>query len=120
MPDLLVPAEIRSTIDLDNLIALSERQFVIIFKYSTRCGISRMVYRRMLSAELNPELYTLHTLDVLSYKSVSNAVSSEYQVRHESPQALVIKDGKCIFHCSHEDVSPENILEFTAGFRSGS
>ena len=45
--------------------------------------------------------YTYYYLDLISFRDVSNAIASTFGIQHESPQALVIKDGACIYHTSH-------------------
>jgi len=79
----------------------------IIFKHSTRCSVSMMA-KRMLEEEL-PQLVEqkmqVYYLDLLNHRNISNEIAARYQVTHDSPQLLFIKDGKCVYHASHEDVS---------------
>lgn len=74
----------------------------LIFKHSTRCGISRMVMRQFVSDyELTETEADLYYLDLLNYREVSNEVGYTFQVMHESPQLLVIKNGVVVAHASH-------------------
>ena len=43
----------------------------------------------------------MYFLDLISYRNVSNAIADEFGVLHQSPQILVVKDGKCIYDDSH-------------------
>lgn len=52
----------------------------------------------------------VYYLDLLKHRDVSNAIVDKIAVKHESPQALVIKNGKCIYHASHNVISAEEIL----------
>lgn len=53
-------------------------------------------------------------LDLISYRNISNEISSRFQVFHESPQILLIKNGECILDASHLDISVEEIKEVLA------
>ena len=74
----------------------------LIFKHSTRCGISRMVMNQFIEAyglsESNADLYYL---DLLNYREISNEIANRFQVYHESPQLLVLKNGVVVAHASH-------------------
>ena len=87
-----------------------EGKGVLIFKHSTRCIISRMVWRN-LSSEWSKDLdhIPLYFLDLISNRALSQEVSNRYNVHHESPQALLIKDGKCVYHDSHHGISQKEI-----------
>ena len=52
-----------------------------------------------------------HYLDLKVYRNVSNYIAETFQVHHESPQALLIRDGECIFDCSHLDISVAELAE---------
>ena len=97
-------------IDTPNDITLlnerSAEQPVMILKHSTTCPISGMAKRRLErdwdieASELEP-----YYLDLLRHRDLSNLIAEEYGVRHESPQVLVIKNGRCTYHTSHLDIS---------------
>jgi bacillithiol system protein YtxJ len=44
-------------------------------------------------------------LDLISYRSISNAVADSFGIRHESPQLLIIYKGECVYHASHMGIS---------------
>ena len=92
-----------------------QQGFSVIFKHSTRCSISLMVKRRFeLDWNKLPEDLTLYFLDLIKYRDLSNKVASDFQVYHESPQLLMIKDGECILDLSHGHVSVEEALSVIA------
>lgn len=83
----------------------SVSQPVIIFKHSTRCSISAMAKRSFefgWPLEVNIPVYLL---DLITYRSVSNLIAAKLSVVHQSPQVLLIKNGKCIYNASHEDIN---------------
>lgn len=90
----------------------SKRKTQVIFKHSTRCGISKMVMNQFSSAynlDLNIDLYYL---DLLSYRDISNEVGYTFQVMHQSPQMLVIKNGVTVAHASHGAINDIDLEKF--------
>ncbi|MGV8947502.1 MAG: bacillithiol system redox-active protein YtxJ [Lutibacter sp.] len=91
---------------LEELIKSSTFKPVLIFKHSTRCGISRMVLKNFEKEfTLNENEIDLYFLDLLNYKSLSQEISLKFNVAHQSPQVLVIKNGQVIYHDSHGVIS---------------
>jgi len=85
--------------------------YSIIFKHSTRCSISLMAKRRFeLDWENLPDNVPLYFLDLIKYRDLSNQVAQDFQVHHQSPQLLLIKDGECILDQSHGGISLEEAL----------
>ena len=91
--------------ELHRLIAESESRPVLLFKHSYTCGVSLEALDELV-AHLNsrgPERsapqYAMVT--VQTHRAVSNAVAQKLGVRHETPQALLIKDGKVVWSASH-------------------
>ncbi|WP_426670324.1 bacillithiol system redox-active protein YtxJ [Mucilaginibacter sp. McL0603] len=85
--------------------------YSIIFKHSTRCSISLMAKRRLeLDGDHLPENLPVYFLDLIKYRDVSNLVAQDFQVHHQSPQLLLIKDGECILDQSHGGISVEEAL----------
>ncbi|HEY0772163.1 MAG TPA: bacillithiol system redox-active protein YtxJ, partial [Sphingobacteriaceae bacterium] len=80
----------------------------ILFKHSTRCSISLMAKRRVEQDwDDLPEDTTVYFLDLLNYRNLSHEIAELFDVHHESPQLLLIKDGECILNQSHGDISVE-------------
>ncbi|MFI5452020.1 bacillithiol system redox-active protein YtxJ [Pedobacter sp. UC225_61] len=86
--------------------------YSVIFKHSTRCSISLMAKRNFeLDWSAIPENTTLYFLDLIAHRDISALIAETFQVHHESPQVLLIKDGECILDLSHSDISAEEIAE---------
>lgn len=84
----------------------------LIFKHSTRCSISSMAMHRLENeASETGQEQEIHLLDLIRYRELSRKISDQYAVRHESPQLLVIFQGKCIHHDSHLDISLDRITK---------
>ncbi len=97
---------------LENIVNESVENPILIFKYSTRCVVSRMVLRQFENEfDLHDDV-TLYFLDLLQHRDVSNAIEIQFGVRHESPQIIVIKDGNAIYNASHENIIADDLKEF--------
>jgi bacillithiol system protein YtxJ len=81
----------------------------IIFKHSTRCSISGMIKNRLAKTEV-PADVDFYYLDLINYRLISNKIAESYGIRHQSPQVLVIKIGKCAYSESHQAIYMEDIL----------
>ena len=91
---------------LDVITELSKKQPVAIFKHSTRCSISRYVLSDFISGySFSAQDFGAWYLDLLNFRSISNAVADRLEVTHQSPQLLVIKNGKVVAHSSHEQIN---------------
>ena len=67
--------------------------------------------KNRLEREWNLENVDPWYLDLLSYRHVSNAVASQFNLQHESPQAIVLKEGKVVYATSHQAISAHNMAE---------
>ena len=86
----------------------------IIFKHSTRCSISSVAKSRLDKAA-EPEGMDFHYLDLIRYRSISNKISQDFDVHHESPQILLIKNGECIYDESHLSISIDEVKQQATG-----
>jgi len=86
--------------------------YSLIFKHSTRCSVSMMAKKRFeMDWSVLPENTSLYFLDLISYRDISAQIAETFQVHHESPQILLIKDGDCVLDASHSDISAEEVAE---------
>ncbi|TBN06369.1 bacillithiol system redox-active protein YtxJ [Hyunsoonleella flava] len=85
----------------------------VIFKHSTRCGISSMVQRQFIDDyNFSEKELDLYYLDILSYRQLSDEVGYKFQLIHESPQLLVIKNGELVAHASHGQINQVDLNRF--------
>ena len=89
---------------LDAIVALSNEKPVVIFKHSTRCSVSRMALKQFENEYDLDNTVAVYFLDLLEYRAVSNEIASRFNVYHQSPQLLLIKDGKSVYDVSHSDI----------------
>lgn len=93
--------------DLKNAIKESSQQKVAIFKHSTSCFISKTVLRNFEKEieQAGAVPGKLYFLDLLAHRNLSNKIAQDLGVRHESPQLLMIENGKVTDHASHQSIS---------------
>ncbi len=99
--------------DQNQLETIKDQSFTtpqVILKHSTTCSISKMALARLERAEA-PTSIQFYYLDLLNYRTISNAIAEKFSVYHESPQILLIKNGECIFDESHGGIQMEEIVE---------
>ncbi len=84
---------------LDGLLADSKQKPVIVFKHSNACSISSRAYREMEKVEAQ-----VNILEVQSAREISRELANLTGVRHETPQVIVLRDGKAVWNASHFDV----------------
>jgi bacillithiol system protein YtxJ len=98
----------------DEIDEISKTKPVVLFKHSTRCSISRMALKQF-DAEFNypEEKIDWYLLDLLNHRDLSNEIAHRYNVVHQSPQIVVIRNGKAVFNESHDSISAEDLKQFT-------
>lgn len=92
----------------------STKQPVFIFKHSTSCSISRTTLDRLQRNWKVEEMQQLkiYYLDLLNHRDVSNKVAEVFQVQHESPQVLIIRNGVSVYANSHFGIDYASIKAF--------
>ncbi len=91
----------------------SNHKVQAIFKHSTRCGISRTVIKNFeKNYDLNADQIDIYYLDLLNHRDISAQIAEQFQVLHESPQFIVIKNEKTVHHASHSEITPSVVHEF--------
>jgi bacillithiol system protein YtxJ len=77
---------------------------VLLFKHSTSCGISAGVFREVSTVDSEINIVVVQT-----DRHISNEIERSMGIKHESPQAIVIKDGEAVYHASHYDITADDI-----------
>ncbi|WEK35190.1 MAG: bacillithiol system redox-active protein YtxJ [Candidatus Pseudobacter hemicellulosilyticus] len=95
---------------LDSIREQSFSRPQLIYKHSIRCGISSMVKGRLERQEA-PAGIDFHYLNLIGFRAISNKIAEDFRVQHESPQVLLIKEGRCVYSASHGDIDMAAIAE---------
>jgi bacillithiol system protein YtxJ len=98
---------------LNSIVTSSSDRLQFIFKHSTNCGISNMVLRLFKeNYALDAEKADFYYLDLHRYRNVSDEVASKFEVHHQSPQLLVIKNGVVVDHNSHGGITDMDVSKY--------
>jgi len=98
---------------LDTIIEDSDTKIQAIFKHSTRCGISSGVLRKFEQKLFDTSSSVeLHFLDLIANRDVSNEIAERFNIIHQSPQLLLIRNREIIHYASHYDIVGDRILDF--------
>lgn len=90
---------------LNSLVEESAQAPVIIFKHSTRCPVSRMALKNFENEYgIGEEEATPYFLDLIAHRDISNAIAERFNVVHQSPQVIVIKNGTSVYDESHDGI----------------
>tara|TARA_R110000787_G_scaffold167495_8_gene280446 strand:- start:582 stop:971 length:390 start_codon:yes stop_codon:yes gene_type:complete len=98
---------------LDHIKEQSKAETILIFKHSTRCGISSMVIKRFENL-FNESMKNIkvYYLDLLNYRDVSDEVGYTFQIMHQSPQLLVIRNEVAVLDATHYDITTIDIQKY--------
>ena len=98
--------------DLQGIVELSNSRPQVIFKHSTTCPISSMAKMRVEDKwDKIDKNIDFHYLDLLSFRNISNQIAETFEVHHESPQFLVIRNGHCVYDASHLGITVDELKE---------
>lgn len=91
---------------IKSMIEDSHSKPVAIYKHSTRCGLSAVVISRLEKDwNFGEDELDFYYLDIINRRSLSNKVAKELGIDHLSPQLLLLKNGKVVYHDSHSAIS---------------
>jgi bacillithiol system protein YtxJ len=111
-PDL---TQLQRIDQLDGILAESTERPVLLFKHSYSCGTSAEALDELL-AHLSDGADGAHyaMVTVQTHRDVSNAVAARLGVRHETPQALLVRDGRVVWSASHFRVTADAVARAIA------
>ena len=89
---------------LDEIITLSNEKPVVIFKHSTRCIVSRTALKQFENEFDLDKKVNAYFLDLLEHRDISNEITNRFGLVHQSPQLILIKEGKSVYNVSHSDI----------------
>lgn len=97
---------------LEDALAVSSERPILLFKHSTTCPVSANAYKELRRfLESDGDGAEVRLIVVQSARSVSDRAAELLGVRHESPQAIVVRDGRAVWNASHFDITSRALLE---------
>ncbi|MCU1325046.1 MAG: hypothetical protein JWN34_416 [Bryobacterales bacterium] len=103
--------EIDSSTDLDSLLA---QDTVMVFKHSTACPVSWSAHRQVLKFAAEHPDFPLYILPVIQQRAASNSVASKTDIRHESPQVILLRDRQVVATISHGEITASELDQLIA------
>ena len=102
--------ELTTLEELDAALATSATQPILIYKHSLTCGSSGVAYEEVLDlAEASMLPGSTFLVRIQAAREVSRAIEERLGIRHESPQILLIVEGRGVWHASHFRVTASAI-----------
>lgn len=104
--------------EIEQLEEINKASFdtpVMIFKHSTRCSISSSALNRVernWNNEQDDVKVKPFYLDLIAYRNISNEIAKKWNIEHQSPQVLIIKNGTCIYTETHMGINYDEIINF--------
>jgi bacillithiol system protein YtxJ len=83
---------------------------VVLFKHSTRCPVS-FTAKKMFEFGWDNS-FDAYLIDLIAHRNVSNKISSELNIQHESPQLLVVSKNKVVYDASHGSIDAQVVIDF--------
>lgn len=107
---------IRTTDELDDALAMDR---ALIYKHSTRCELSAVAEREIQAFVENFPDAAVYVIDVIADRMISDTIESRLQIRHESPQAILVEAGDVVMHASHRGISEATLEGWWADSTTG-
>ena len=97
--------------DFSEINQVLTKEKAIIFKHSTQCPISSSAFEEFNSfLQTNPQNISAYYVDVIKDRPVSLKIAETLNVQHESPQVIILENGKVKFHTSHRNISKDLLI----------
>jgi bacillithiol system protein YtxJ len=106
--------KITSVEQLESIKAESENQPVLLFKHSTTCSISATAldrFERGFNKLEDTKEIKFYYLDLLNHRDISRKIAEDFNVHHESPQAILVKNNKPVYDASHYEINIADVVE---------
>ena len=98
---------------IDPIIEASKEKPQLIYKHSHRCSVCFVSKGNLEMASDNIKEYAdMHFVNVVRSREASDKIASELDVRHESPQAILVDQGEVVWHGSHGSINADAVLEY--------
>ena len=89
---------------LDQFLAKANGSATVLFKHSNTCGVSARAY-----AEMSKLREPVGLITVQKARAVSDEIEKRWNVDHESPQVVIVRDGKAVWDASHSEVKAQQV-----------
>ena len=102
--------------DVGQIFERSSEKPQLIYKHSNSCSICWFAKSEIEAASDSiQELADLHFINVVKFRQISNLIAVKSGIIHQSPQVLIIQNGKVVWNASHGRIRGHTILEQLRG-----
>jgi bacillithiol system protein YtxJ len=110
--------DLRSIEELNEALQESFERPVLLFKHSLTCPISSRAFRELQAYLDNADSNIRYkVIKIQNAYGVSNEVASKLRVEHESPQAILVRNGREVWNASHYDITAASLEEAIGSIR---
>jgi bacillithiol system protein YtxJ len=103
---------IKTLEQLTTIVEISKTTPCVIYKHSTRCNTSEMMkYVLENDWQFEEDEVRPFYLDILEYQDIAITIADRFQVHHQSPQVLLIKNMECTYDADNMEISIEELKE---------
>jgi bacillithiol system protein YtxJ len=107
---------LQETADFEAAIEESRLRPVLLFKHSRNCGVSCEALDELHAhLERADDTATYKVVTVQSHRSVSDHVADRLGIRHETPQAILLRDGRPVWSASHFRITADALSKHIDG-----
>ena len=97
--------------DVDTILSESDNKKVFVLKHSNICGMSSDAKREVDKLLSNNNDIDVYLVIVQNQRNISLELADKLEVKHESPQFLIIKNKKPESVLNHYEIVENNIIE---------
>lgn len=91
----------------------------ILFKHNTTCPISAMAHEQMTDFEQRHPEAPVNIIDIHASRDLSDAIEERTGITHESPQVILLRQGKPVFHESRMEIRADALEQHLGGASNG-
>ncbi|TCJ04616.1 bacillithiol system redox-active protein YtxJ [Cytobacillus praedii] len=90
---------------------VEEGSLFLLLKHSATCPISQAAYEEYEKFANENESVKSFYLVVQEDRPLSNHIAENFQIKHESPQAILFNNGKPVWHASHWKITHDSLAK---------
>ena len=93
---------------LNDLVERSNSEPVILYKHSVVCPVSARAQEQVVELKHDIPTYAV----VVQYaRDISEQVAETFDIKHETPQVIIVKEGKPVADFSHANITTKAVRD---------
>lgn len=113
--------ELTTMEELEQILNESNSKPVFVFKHSHICPISMRAFDhyRAFVENCDHNNFDFTLIMIRSHRDISNALAERVNVKHESPQGILIVNGKVVWDDSHMELTEDKFKQVVMMYENG-